>query len=90
MKRETIEVYADRLLSGHEIKLSNETLREFRECPKEDLIRYHHSLGRAIRNAFGLHQIPWKPKIDKDGVDVSKDHPDAVSMAIIEAAHKKL
>lgn len=90
MKREEIDAYAERLLRGHELKLSQDTIKELRACPKGELIRYHHSLGRAIRNAFGLWQRPWKEKLDKDGVDVSPDHPDAVSMKIIEAVHAKL
>jgi len=89
MKRLTADAYAELILRGDDLKLSQDTIKELRACDKADLIRYHSSLGRAIRNSLGLWQIPWKPRI-KDGVDVSKDHPDALSMAILEAIHKKL
>lgn len=89
MKRLSVDEYADLILRGDDLKLSQDTIKELRACDKADLIRYHSSLGRAIRNSLGLWQIPWKPKI-KDGVDISKDHPDALSMAILEAIHKKL
>lgn len=90
MKRLSVDTYADLVLRGDDLKLSQDTIKELKACPKDELIRYHNSLGRAIRNSLGLWQIPWKPKIDKNGVDVSKDHPDTLSMAILEAVHKKL
>lgn len=56
---------------------------EFINMSKEDLIKYHHSLGRDIRNEFGLWQYAWTPQIE-NGFDMSPDHPDAVSMRVIE------
>ena len=66
----------------------------FDEAPKEqqklfldeeNLGKYHFSFGMTIRNKCGLWRdgSDWVPKI-KDGVDVSPDHPDAISMRIIE------
>lgn len=53
------------------------------QCPKDDLIGYHHSAGRFIRNHYKLWETSWTPEI-VDGVDYSPNHPDAVSMQIIE------
>lgn len=57
--------------------------REFISMEKDRLILYHHTLGRDIRNEFGLWQYKWTPQLE-NGVDVSPDHPDSVSMRIIE------
>lgn len=54
-----------------------------RTCPKDKLIGYHHSAGRFIRNKYNLWENVWTPEI-VDGVDCSPNHPDAVSMRIIE------
>lgn len=72
----------------------------FKNTAPEDLGKYHHSLGRDLRNHFGL----WNPvhpltqhwhlnpecRNMVDGVDYSEDHPDAVSMDILRAIHSKL
>jgi len=57
--------------------------REFKSMSKDQLIQYHHSLGRDIRNEFGLWQYDWVPQLE-NGFDMSPDHPDSVSMRIIE------
>lgn len=59
------------------------TQREFIECPRSRLSMYHHGLGSWIRNQFNLWSYPWTPVL-VDGVDMADDHPDAVSMSIIE------
>lgn len=89
VKKKDIEAYADQLLSGHEISFSSATLDEFKNTPKKDLIKYHDTLGKSVRNVFQLWNVSWKPKI-VDGVDESPNHPDQVSMAIIEIAWTKL
>jgi hypothetical protein len=53
----------------------------------ESLIRFHHSLGRHIRNKYNLWQLKWNPEIIDD-VDHSPYHPDAVSQIIIEEVWK--
>lgn len=58
--------------------------KSFINTPREHLIRYHHSLGPNIRNKFELWKNEWVPVI-VDGVDISPNHPDAISMKIIEA-----
>ncbi len=62
---------------------------EFAGTPKDKLIRFHHSLGQDIRNEFGLWDYVWEPKME-GGVDVSPDHPDAVSMRIIETVWERV
>lgn len=57
--------------------------REFVSMTKEQLIGYHHTLGRDIRNEFGLWEYPWEPQLE-NGFDMSPDHPDSISMRIIE------
>ncbi len=49
---------------------------------------WHHTLGRYIRNKFHLWDYEWEAKII-DGVDDSPEHPDAVSMAVIEELWKQ-
>lgn len=63
---------------------------EFLSCSEDDLISYHSSLGRAIRNEFDLWQIDWAPMIDESGVDISPGHPDSRSMFIIKDVWRRL
>lgn len=67
-------------------KEPKENQKEFRECSKENLVSYHHSLGRSIRNEFNLWKFNWAPEL-KDGVDYSPYHPDNLSMTIIDKVH---
>jgi hypothetical protein len=57
----------------------------FVDCSRTDLVRYHHSLGRMLRNEFKMWEHDWTPEI-VNGVDVSPDHPDQRSQRIIEQA----
>jgi len=59
-------------------------IKKFLDIPKEDLVIYHSTVGRSIRNAFELWAVPWTPVIDESGVDISEEHPDAVSMRVLE------
>lgn len=61
----------------------------FKNCEFDSLYEYHHSLGRSIRNQFKLWDNPWTPEL-VDGVDCSLNHPDAVSMSIIEEVWKRI
>lgn len=63
---------------------------DFIECSEDDLIMYHSSLGRAIRNEFKLWEIEWVPIIDETGADISPAHPDARSMLIIKEVWRRL
>jgi hypothetical protein len=76
-----------------------EFLAEFKATPRDDLTKYHHSLGRAIRNEFELWYVScltegWRTneagRDIRDGVDYSEDHPDHVSTQLMEAFWDKL
>lgn len=62
--------------------------QQFINCPFDELIMYHSSLGRSIRNHFQLWENQWVPEIE-NGIDISKQHPDAVSMEVIKRAWEK-
>ena len=69
--------------------LSEDDADVLRNTKKDDLIMFHHSFGRYIRNEYGLWDHPWEPEL-VDGIDVSPNHPDAISKAIIEQLHERL
>lgn len=62
---------------------SDKIMDEFIDTKKSDLIQYHTGLGRSIRNTFKLWERKWEPEII-DGADHSPNHPDQLSMRIIE------
>ena len=62
---------------------------EFRNTPADGLVIYHNSLGKDIRNHFGLWDTKWEPEII-NGVDMSQDHPDEISMKVIKAVWEKV
>lgn len=61
---------------------------------KDDLITLHHSLGQDIRNTYKLWSRNWIPSkhevVNGILIDVSPDHPDQLSMTIIEELWKDL
>ena len=61
----------------------------FLETTESDLILYHHTLGRKIRNEFSLWKANWTQDIE-DGVDCSSGHPDSLSQGIIEEVWHRL
>jgi hypothetical protein len=65
------------------LKKNPDFLNEIKNCKKENLISYHNSLGRDIRNYFKLWDTEWTPEI-VNCVDISENHPDAISMKLIE------
>lgn len=58
------------------------------EWGKDSLISLHHSFGRYIRNKYKLWEVEWEPELI-DGVDHSPNHPDSISMTIIEELWKR-
>lgn len=78
-----------------ELRIANDVLQDFpadalirfTETPFKDLIAYHNSLGRMIRNEYGLWQNEWEP-VMIEGADHSEQHPDAISMRIIQKIHQ--
>ena len=65
-------------------------IHEFERCLSANLIRYHHTLGQWIRNEFKLWARPWAKEIDEQGVDMSPNHPDAISMEVIREVSREL
>jgi len=62
---------------------------EFSTTRFEHLAIYHDNLGRNIRNYFNLWHYPWDKKVI-EGVDTSTEHPDTVSMRVIEEVWRQL
>lgn len=65
-------------------------VNEFKTTKFEDLVIYHHTIGEDIRAEFKLWVYPWIPMIGKDGVDHSPNHPDAISMRVIEEVWRQI
>ena len=70
-------------------KATPEERNKFLSTPKEKLVKYHDSLGRDIRNEFKLWDRNWTPVLDEFGCDASPDHPDQLSMKVIEEVWKE-
>lgn len=69
-----------------ELWLNKETKinrQQFLDTPKDKLVRYHTTLGRTIRNEYKLWDTAWIADI-REGVDCSPDHPDQVSLRVME------
>jgi hypothetical protein len=77
----TIDEAVDFILS----EMSDEDKKTFRETPRNDLIKYHHGFGTAVRNKLGL----WSGN-SKLMQATNKQHPDDASMVIIEALWDRL
>lgn len=83
----------------HIDRMAEQVLSELGETDKDiliaegdmdNLIAFHHGLGRYIRNEFGLWNNEHTPMLNEHGVDESPDHPDAVSMAVIHEVYAQL
>ena len=70
-------------------KLSDNAKIQLWSLDSDDLISLHSSLGQDIRNEYNLWSTEWVPEL-VNGIDISKDHPDNVSMEIIKLMHTKL
>jgi hypothetical protein len=62
---------------------------EFQSTRFNDLHRFHQTLGQDIRNEFRLWEQHWQPDL-VGGVDMSPDHPDALSMKVIEEVWRRV
>lgn len=62
--------------------------KEFLSTSKEELILYHNSLGRKIRNELKLWEREWKPVINSN-IDYAEDHPDQISHRVIVAVWER-
>lgn len=72
--------------------IEDESLEEFMNTPRNDLIMYHMTLGRHIRNTYiyGKHN---PCKFDKSGDfmdEYREEHPDDISFEMIESLHDHL
>lgn len=92
----SVAAYADKIVD----EIDAESAAALKTTPADQLAKYHHSWGMSIRNEFGLweqdhpltknwHQNPDNRNII-DGIDFSDDHPDSISMKIMELVHKKI
>ena len=70
----------DALLEKATDLLTGKQLKELYTCPEKDLILYHHSLGRFLRNNLNL----WY-----EGNPFPGKHPDDLSQELIVAMWKK-
>jgi len=61
----------------------------FENSSYNELYQYHHSLGQDIRNNFKLWQYEWEPVL-VEGIDNSSEHPDAISMRVIQKVWEKV
>jgi hypothetical protein len=71
---------------------SEQSQSNFRNSTKTQLISYHTTLGRKIRNHFKLWETEWEPEYKTHGnlkYDNSPNHPAAISMRIIEAVWER-
>jgi len=65
-----------------------ENQRSFASERREALTNYQIDLGRPIRNTYNLWERQWEPEI-VDVVDYSPNHPDQMSMRVIEAVWER-
>lgn len=70
-------------------KSTAEDQQRFINTPEENIILYHNTLGRRIRNHFDLWKYTWEPNL-KNGIDFSPNHPDAISIEVIKIVYKIL
>lgn len=81
-------------------EMVNKTVELFKQSPERDqeefittefdnLVIFHRTLGEVIRNYFKLWNYPWKKHI-VEGVDMSEDNPDNLSMKVIEEVWRRL
>lgn len=84
-------------MSGYEkaYSLMEEIWNNFSEKDKqwfisEDPILMHSTLGRHLRNYADLWQTPWTPEVDERGIDMSPNHPDAISSKVIQDFQTKM
>jgi len=87
-KKMKFELMCDKVEQWYYTELPSEQC-EFKNYEYENLWEYSHSLGRKIRNFFELWDNGWTPNI-LDGVDNSEDHPDVVSMRVIQEVWKRV
>ena len=74
----------DECMSALTEVISKEDMVEFLKMSSDDLTTWHHSLGRWIRNNWGLWEPdPEKSPLLKHMIDMGFKHPDDMSQSII-------
>lgn len=68
-------------------ELSDQELMEFMRSSYDDLIKYHHSMGRWIRNHWNLW---YNSQLFHDMESLGFTHPDDMSSAIIKELWNRL
>lgn len=71
---------------------SEDIIKDFANQSETTIKTSYSHLGRMIRNKFGLWEREWSPELmEVNGVeiDVSSNHPDAISFRIVEAVWMK-
>ena len=76
-------------LTWMNLEVDDADMRYIAATPEDKLISLHHSLGTEIRNRSKLWLREWTPQI-VNGVDMSPNHPDAISMSAIKEIWKRL
>ena len=77
-------------------EIIKQVLEWFEDAPEDakleflsaNTLDYHETLGRQIRNQFGLWQRPWTPELI-NGVDAAIGHPDNLSQYIIQEVQRR-
>lgn len=89
----------DEIVDDLEQRLKLEDKKELANMKREDLPMLHHGMGTWIRNSYDLwwgNPLTEKWRTDPagrtmiNGVDHSKDHPDSLSMRIIETLYDRI
>lgn len=69
--------------------LTKEEKSELASIDESKLCLLHHSFGQWIRNTYSIWDVHWEPQLE-NGVDMSPNHPDAISMDIIRMVYKRV
>lgn len=71
----------------YELSKFPQNLQDLKSKPEEDMIEFHHSVGRWIRNNWGL----WtKGPLYYYFLDLGLFHPDDMSSIILTSYHRHL
>ena len=65
-------------------------LKEFKNDPEKDYIKYHHNLGRWLRNNWGLWKETKDSKLREFFVNLGLSHADDMSGVILQSFHRYL
>lgn len=78
--------YSEQEIAEHfYLEMSDDDIQTVKDVPdKQFMSIFHDTVGRYIRNEYNLWQRPkWRAEI-VDGIDISPQHPDAISGRVLE------